>query len=260
MILYFTGTGNSRLVAEVLARELGEPALSLNQVFKQNQKWEFQSETPYVVVAPIWAWRIPEKVEELLKKGSFQGSKQIYIVATMGEQAGAAEKYCEKIIAGRGMLYKGFSGVRMPDNYSVANRMLPETEAVAEIRKSLPLIRQIAENIRQGRMLPRERRGTGGWLLSGFVNWGFRTFMANSRQFTVSETCVKCGKCVKACPVNNISLETGEIRFANQCMFCLSCINQCPAHAIDYRGKAKQNGYYTCPPLASIIPGGEGLL
>ena len=35
MVLYFTGTGNSRLAAEILAEDLNDEAVSLNRVLKE---------------------------------------------------------------------------------------------------------------------------------------------------------------------------------------------------------------------------------
>ena len=93
-----------------------------------------------------------------------------------------------------------------------------------------------------------------GHLLSGPVNWSFNRFMANSRSFRVSEACVQCGKCVRECPVNNIALEQGAITFGTRCMFCLGCIHKCPVHAIDYKGRGRKNGYYTCPSLEEVLP------
>ena len=43
-----------------------------------------------VLVAPVYAWRLPAVIEELLKKAVFEGSREMYIVATVGEHGGLA--------------------------------------------------------------------------------------------------------------------------------------------------------------------------
>ena len=68
MILFFSATGNSRFAAGLLADILKDTLVSLNEVFKNGQKWEFYSEAPFVLVAPVYAWRLPAVIEELLKK------------------------------------------------------------------------------------------------------------------------------------------------------------------------------------------------
>ena len=67
MILYFSSTGNSKFVAEILKMDLQDTAVSLNHIFKNNLKLEFYTETPYVIVCPIYAWRLPRKIETFLK-------------------------------------------------------------------------------------------------------------------------------------------------------------------------------------------------
>ena len=53
MILYFTGTGNSRYVADGLADLLGDETVCVNDYIKNNKVGEFNSDTPYVVVFPV---------------------------------------------------------------------------------------------------------------------------------------------------------------------------------------------------------------
>ena len=66
MIIYFSGTGNSKFVAEYLADKLEDSILSLNKVIKNGEKLVCTSEKPYIIVAPIYAWRFPGKIEEIL--------------------------------------------------------------------------------------------------------------------------------------------------------------------------------------------------
>lgn len=247
MILYFTGTGNSRFAAGILAEELKEAAVPLNDIFKENRAWRFHSDTPFVFVVPIYAWRIPLKIEKLLKKAEFSGSRRIYLVGTMGAHAGLAGEYCRQILERRGLEYMGFAGIRMPDNYVVDYPMPDPKNAARRIRASVPAIRHAAEKIRAGQPFDPVKIKKGDQRLSGPVNWAFNHLMVKFSRFSVSDTCIRCGKCVRQCPVNNIVLKNGKVRFGNHCMFCLACLHQCPAQAIDYHGKAAEHGRYTCP-------------
>lgn len=47
MILYFSGTGNSRYIAEVLAKETEEQLISLNQLLRQQKPVTLQSKKPW---------------------------------------------------------------------------------------------------------------------------------------------------------------------------------------------------------------------
>lgn len=254
MIFYFTGTGNSRLVAELLAEELGDELFSLNEFFRSQEAPHLHSERPFVLVAPVYAWRFPHRVETFLQECAFTGDRRFYLVATVGGHAGAAFRHCRTLLLRRGMEYKGFCEVRMPDNYLIGDQMLSHEEAISKIREALPLIHRLAAQIGAGEPLPEPESRRLDRLLSGPVNWGFQHFMANSHSFTVSSACTSCGACIRSCPTRNIRLSESGVQFGEQCMFCLHCIHSCPARAIDYRGCVEKNGRYLCPTRSEILP------
>ena len=92
MILFFSGTGNSKFVAETIAADTGDELVSLNEVLKKSVKPAFHSEKPFVLVAPIYAWRLPCPIEALLREAEFTGSDKLYIVATMGSETGRSSQ------------------------------------------------------------------------------------------------------------------------------------------------------------------------
>ncbi|MEO3216075.1 MULTISPECIES: flavodoxin domain-containing protein [Romboutsia] len=56
MILYFSGTGNSRYVARKIAQELNDELISLNQLIKEGKTDELIStDKPFVFVCPTYA-------------------------------------------------------------------------------------------------------------------------------------------------------------------------------------------------------------
>lgn len=247
VILYFTGTGNSQFVVSVLAKELEDNLVSINKVLKENEnKWEFYSETPYVIVAPIYAWRFPRKIEEFLQRAKFTGNQSIYMIGTMGADAGNTGKYCERIAGKKNMEFMGFQGICMPNNYFLSSKMPTNEEAISKIKEEIPRIRVLRKQIKDHQPFSKIKVRKIDCLLSSVVNWGFSNFMTGKNHFTVDNICTRCKKCVNECPVNNIALYNDRIQFKNQCMFCLRCVHSCPANAIDYKGKSKKNGQYIC--------------
>ena len=65
-----------------------------------------------------------------------------------------------------------------------------------------------------------------------------------ARDFSVTEDCIQCGKCVKLCPSNNISLKEGKIEFGDSCVACLGCYHRCPEKAIRYKNRKKRDRYF----------------
>ena len=47
MILYFTGTGNSRYAAETIGAAAGDAVISMNDWIKTGKPGSFQFDTPY---------------------------------------------------------------------------------------------------------------------------------------------------------------------------------------------------------------------
>lgn len=107
MILYFSGTGNSRFVANELGKQLNDEVVSLNEYLKERRKGIFESQTPYVFVVPSYMSRMPMKVEKFLLNATFKGNKNAYFVFTAGEAIGNAGKYCKRICEKRALNYKG---------------------------------------------------------------------------------------------------------------------------------------------------------
>ena len=54
---------------------------------------------------------------------------------------------------------------------------------------------------------------------------------ADCKAKSISDDCVKCGTCVKHCPVDAIDIETKTFDL-EKCIGCWGCINRCPKRAI----------------------------
>ena len=84
MILYFSGTGNSRYVAKRLGEALQDEVVSMNDYLRSGRQGAFQSETPYVFVTPTYAWRMPRVARAFLARAELSGSRDAYFVLTCG--------------------------------------------------------------------------------------------------------------------------------------------------------------------------------
>ena len=63
--------------------------------------------------------------------------------------------------------------------------------------------------------------------------------------------CVKCMKCVKDCPEQNIRFENGKFKFSHHCEMCMRCSFYCPTDAfkIGFLKGWKVNGDYKLKEL-----------
>ena len=253
MILYFTGTGNTKFVAEALADKLGDELVNVADYTKKGETLSVTAEKPFVFLAPIYAWRYPRVVEELIKNAELSGSSMVYCIATRESQSGKAAKYMRKIVTAKGLDYKGFTSVNMPNHYPLASSHPTEEEMWENCKKVLPEIEEIASRIKKGERLEDKGNVIFPGLMSGVVNAAFYRFLISSKGFIVSDACIGCGACERRCPMGNIEIKDSKPQFGDNCTWCFGCIEYCPKGAIDIKGKTEGKPRSTCPEYKKVV-------
>lgn len=245
MILYFTGTGHSRYVAQAISTVTGDTLLSINDLLKNGSLQPIKSDQPFVFVCPTYAWRIPRVVEKFIKDTQFAGCKKVYFVLTCGAETGNAVHYIKRLCKEKGFEFLGFATILMPENYMPMYPM-PAKEKIDEvIKKALPGILSLGEKIKNQQSLLEEKNSVVGILLSSVANPLFYLAYVKGKGFYSTETCNGCGKCAKMCPLNNIKIENKKPQWGNRCTHCMACICSCPKEAIEYKNRTKgQHRYY----------------
>ena len=93
MIFYFSGTGNSRWVANEIAKKINDKTFDIS---KLNKRIDIDNEKQIGFVFPIYAWGIPEPMAIFIKK--LKPSKTFtFGICTCGADAGIALKKFSKI-------------------------------------------------------------------------------------------------------------------------------------------------------------------
>lgn len=248
MILYFTGTGNSRFAASRIAENIGDDAFDLLQRLRAEDFSVITSDSPWVIVTPTYAWRIPRIVENLLRKTELKGSRDMYFVMTCGDDIGNAAKYLNEFCIEKGMNFMGVKAVVMPENYIAMFNAPEEPKAKEIVSRTLPVIDEISETIRNGGML-HEPLNIKGRIESSIVNPAFYKFCIKDGPFVVSDSCTSCGLCESLCPLNNIVMENDRPVWKGGCTHCMACICHCPEGAIEYGKASVGKPRYKCPDL-----------
>jgi ferredoxin len=70
-----------------------------------------------------------------------------------------------------------------------------------------------------------------------------------AKKYEINRDCIKCMKCIKVCPVENIKMVDDRIVFDNYCECCLACIHLCPKEAINYGKKTIKKKRYINPNI-----------
>ena len=247
MILYFSGTGNSEYVAKRIGKITNDTVINLLDKIREKDYSDLYSDKPWVIVAPIYAWRIPRIVEEWMLWTKLCGNKAVYYVTTCGESCGDAAGYAKKLSEDKKMEFKGLTALVMPENY-IAMFDAPNTEKALEIiDKQERRITTIGRYIKANREFPKVKIHGTHKIMSGIVNDLFYPLFVHSKKFYATEDCIACGKCELVCPLKNIHLVDGEPVWGNNCTHCMACICKCPREAIEYGKISAGKPRYTCP-------------
>lgn len=234
MVIYFTGTGNSRFLARSLAAALEDELVSAPELIKKEKAGDFKSEKPWVFVCPTYGWQIPRTFRRFIMDSRFSGSLQAYFIINCGSETGNARKGIKELCTAKGFEFKGMAEIKMPENY-IAVFSAPDKETAEKLlRIGERKVLRAAELIKDGKELKTKKAGPLGSFLSGPVNWGFYKFIIGDRKFYVTDKCVSCGQCAENCMVNNIRMENGRPVWQGNCIHCMACICRCPVQAIEY--------------------------
>lgn len=244
MIAYFSGTGNSHLVASMLQRLTGDELVSIADLVDDGT-YRIESNRPVVIVSPIYAWKVPRYVEDFIEKAEFSGTSMIYFVMTCGGEPGFNSKYVENLCRRKGLEFMGEADLAMPDNYLIMLDPPSRDNAEESIRALVPQIKDVAQHISNGERIGGHHRS--GILKTYVVNPMFYKFYVDCDGFHTTDSCNGCGQCVSDCPTHCIAMDENRPVWSGDCIQCLACINRCPRTAIEFKEKTKGRNRYVCP-------------
>ncbi|MCF0123874.1 MAG: 4Fe-4S binding protein [Ruminiclostridium sp.] len=247
MIVYFSGTGNSRYAAALLADRLGDDLVDAGKAIKAGSSADLCSQTPWVFVAPTYAWQMPRVFEEYIRRCRFSGSREAYFVMTCGQDIGRPEEALTRLCQEKDFFFRGVLEVVMPENYLAMFPVPGPAEAAEIIENAHPVLEAGAENIRQMQPFPDRPTGALDRLKSGPVNRAFYPMFVKSGPFRAGADCDGCGLCEKLCPMNAITMEEEHPRWGEGCTHCMACICNCPKETIEYGRRSKGRPRYRCP-------------
>ena len=234
MILFFSGTGNSRYIACRLAAALGDELVSINDRIKSGDDGAIRAGGRLIFVTPTYGWRIPRVVEEWIRNMEFSGADKVWFVMNCGSEIGDAAKYNKRLCADKGFAYMGTVQVLMPENYIAMFDAPQEPEAARIIEASAPAIDEASQKIADGCEFAAPRNNLYDRFMSTAANPVFYALFVKADKFRADDKCVGCGKCAQLCPLNDISIVDGRPVWGKNCTHCMACIGACPTGAIEY--------------------------
>lgn len=244
MILYFSGTGNSKYVAQRMAEALNQSLLSMNDRIRSHDTSPVETDERLVIVTPTYAWRIPRLVRDWLLETEFPGAAQAWFIMTCGSEIGHAGRYNRSLCQAKDLTDMGTAQIIMPENYIAMFNAPQKEQARSIVEQAEPALQRVLAQLKAGQEFPAPRDNLYDRFMSGPVNPVFYRFFVKADAFRATDSCIGCGKCVELCPLNNIHLENGKPVWGKNCTHCMACICYCPKEAIEYGKKSKGKPRY----------------
>lgn len=245
MILVFSGTGNSFHIANLLSENLGDEVIRLP--LKTNK---IECEDNRIIwVFPIYSWGVPPVVLKWISELEIIGAEKAvhHLVCTCGDDIGQADLMWRKAIERKGWGTASAFSVQMPNTYVLMRgfNVDPIDVEKEKIRRALPRVRQVSEQIKEGLRTTDVVRGAMPWLKTKIVYPYFVKFEMSPKPFRFTNSCTGCGTCARTCPLGNISMDAADDghpapQWGLNCALCLGCYHSCPSHAVAY-GKITRN-------------------
>lgn len=241
MIFYFSGTGNSKWIAQEIASQTNDQAVDIAMLRKIGAPHYEPSEGETIgFVFPIHAWRAPEIMYDFAIGMKYDESNFVFAVATCGSDAGnGLEHFAERI-----PVQSSFS-IAMPNNY-IKSYPVDGPKRIEEcVRNAKLKLPEISKSILAKSPTKDIQKGKLPGLKTGLIGGAFVHFALKADKYFVEDSCNSCGKCVTVCPVETITMRNGKPVWGKYCTQCTACIHYCPVAAIQDGKKTKANGRYT---------------
>lgn len=246
MILLFSGTGNSSLVARRLASALGEKVCRIDAV-NYSSPGSVAADEKVIWVFPVHCWGVPEAVRRYISSVEIPGAGQAkhFLVATCGDDCGLTAEMWRKALKRRGWKATAAHSVFMPNTYVTLPGfdVDPIQVADAKMHRMAELVGEVAHAVKCSSPIDSIFRGKMPWIKTKLLYPLFMRLLTSPKPFG-SEHCVKCGKCVKACPLDNVVMSPSGPQWGERCTLCLGCYHVCPGHHINYGGSTRRKGQW----------------
>ena len=238
-LLYFSGTGNTKIITDLLRNEFrlkkwDVEILKIENILRRLVSFQVKKYDILGLCYPIHAFNAPKIVFDFIKRLPLSSGKNIFIIRNSGDPLlnGGATSMVRKRLRRRGynVIYEQL--FIMPSNVFMKydDELIKQLYNIAKKKSKIVVDEIISGKIRlQNNSLPL-RAVT--YFFSKMESQGASYF---GKSLRILRTCNLCNICVDNCPVKNISIKKERIQFGDSCFFCMRCIYICPKRALTSR-------------------------
>lgn len=249
MVFYFSGTGNSRWVAQTIANAFSEKTIEIGSAsINKSNSFVLEKEERIGFIFPVHSWGIPPIVRQFIRQLTLENytDQLIFGICTCGDECGYTQQQLLKLLYTKGWNSHHIYSVQMPNNYIAFPGFDIDSKELENQKKEQAKItlNEIIDAICADNKIDCYETGSMPFLKSKLIYPLFCKFAINSKPFYSTDQCTGCGICAKKCPTKNIAIENKRPVWENNCTQCLACIHYCPERAIEYGKVTRKKGRY----------------
>lgn len=236
-LFYFSGTGNTQVVAELLEKAFERHGADvtperIEHVLRGKARFDPQAYDLIGIGHPIHGFDMPRIVYDFVDALPPVEGKRTFIFKTAGDFISVNNGASKSVIRHLGR--KGYDVfydriICMPSNWALK---YDDTFSKQLCHVAIAKAEHMAGEVLAGQTRELRINTLLKWivkLVSRGEDLGARFF---GRWLTVTDACTDCDRCIDNCPTGNIRRKDGKITFGYRCVFCMRCIYTCPQQAI----------------------------
>lgn len=238
--IYFSGTGNSKYAATLFCRKYDKEA-GVYSIEDGEVITALRDADMIVFAYPVQFSTVPKIVRDfVIANRKLWKGKKVFVIATMGLFSGDGAGMLGRLLESYSAEVTGGLHLKMPDSIADEKALKRPPEKNKELVRQAGLkIRKSVRRMKEGH--PTQEGMSLLYRMAGFFGqrlyFGHKTKEYSSKLKIDNEKCIGCGKCVKLCPMKNITMVKQKAVPDKRCTMCYRCINKCPRQAITLLGK-----------------------
>lgn len=233
LMLYFSGTGNSKYIANLFCEKTGAKSYSIEENI--DFKKEIEEHDTIVFCYPIYVSSIPRIMKDfVLKNVENLKHKKLIIFCTQLLFSGDGARIFTDLLP------KDYGEVIYAEHFNMPNNIcntkilsIKNGEKTKKYTKAAKKkMDRICKDLEKGKIKKRGFNKISAIVGKSQSKYWPSVEERNKSSVKVDEDCVKCGLCAKLCPMKNLNLTDDGISQNGNCILCYRCVNACPKKAI----------------------------
>lgn len=242
LIVYYTGTGSTGIIAEstlvnLKERGIDAEAFRLTHSSKEKLSELTQVYDGLILMYAVHAFNAPEPVYEWLDHLGSVSAKPAMVISVSGGGEMVSNTACRvaviKKLASKGYKVTTEAMAAMPNNWMSPNPDIVSSALIAIVPQKVASWMDAFLAGKPVAVVPVKAIDRVITKVGTLEKHGGYLFGKNIK---VGSTCNGCGWCVKNCPAGNIAFpelsKEQKPVFSKVCQFCLGCVYGCPQKAL----------------------------